>query len=95
VGEVPQGDLSNAVPEGFSIRSSQVPQEGALEADLGWPSADEDSIWFWDNAANGYNNFSYEFGEWSPSDPTVGVGVAFFARKLADASWDRSFSVNN
>ena len=95
VGEVAQGNLSNAVPSGFSIRSSQVPQEGALEADLGWPTAEEDNIYFWNNATGQYDNFSYEFSEWGPSEPVVGVGVAFFASKLAAASWDRTFSVNN
>merc|ERR1712025_604844 len=38
VGEVPQGDLSNALPKGFSIRSSQVPQSGKLDKDLGFPT---------------------------------------------------------
>ena len=38
VGEVPQGDLSNGLPKGFSIRSSQVPQEGTLATDLGFPT---------------------------------------------------------
>jgi hypothetical protein len=94
VGEVPQGDLKNPIPAGFSIRSSQVPQKGVLDADLKFPIADGDTVYTYNNASKGYDGFNYDFSTWSPSAPTIDVGQSFFVSKGAAASWDRTFSVN-
>jgi hypothetical protein len=93
VGEVKVGNLSNPLPQGFSIKSSQVPQAGALEADLKFPAADGDVIYTFSNTA-GYSIFNYDFGAWDPSEPSVGVGEAYWVRKVAAGSWDRTFTVN-
>jgi hypothetical protein len=95
VGEVPQGDLKNPVPAGFSIRSSQVPQKGLLDADLKFPIADGDTVYTYNNTAKGYDGATYDFGAWSTgAAPTIDVGQSFFVSKGTAASWDRSFSVN-
>jgi hypothetical protein len=90
VGEVPQGDLSNPVPAGFSIRSSQVPQSGNLDTDLGFPAAIGDTIYFF---RGGTYVSSVYFGTFSPA-AVPAVGEAFFVQKVAAADWNRSFSVN-
>ena len=93
VGEVPQGDLSMAVPTGFSIRSSQVPQAGTI-VELGYTPSEGDIIYQWNAEAQGYETASFEFEDWSPAVPTLEVGEAVFVRTATAKSWDRSFNVN-
>ncbi len=95
VGEVMQGNLSNPIAAGFSIMSSQVPQSGKLDTDLKFPAADGDSVYQFDNAANGYITHTLDLGEWSAGTPTPKVGEAFFVKAAKAAVWTRTFSVNN
>jgi hypothetical protein len=95
VGEVPQGNLSNPIPAGLSIRSSQVPQAGPVTT-LGFPGAAGDQIFKFVPAKQGYDTFSFDDidNAWLPSVPTLDVGEAVFVRKNAAANWTRTFSVN-
>jgi hypothetical protein len=96
VGDVPQGDLKNAIPTGFSLKASQVPQAGKLATDLKFPVALGDTFYFYNTTTKGYDIFEYDpdLGGWAPSEPTPGVGGAFWVNALTAKSWDRSFSVN-
>jgi hypothetical protein len=94
VGEVMQGNVTNAVPAGYSVRSSKIPQSGRLDTVLEFPIADGDTVYFFDNATGQYVPYSYLFGSWS-QDPIVAVGQSFFVNKSAPATWARTFSVNN
>ncbi len=93
-GEVPTGNLSNPLVAGFSIRSSIVPQSGALSSALGLPATVGDKVYK-------YNGTSYDiyqllgapFNAWFPSEPSVNVGESFFVYKGTGTSWDRSFSI--
>jgi hypothetical protein len=95
VGEITAGTKSIGVPQGFSMRSSIIPQEGALVADLGWPQADDDTIYMYDAATQSYNIYAYLgfLSMWDPSEPVIGVGDAFFVNKPAAATWTREFVV--
>jgi len=94
VGEVKQGHLVTALPKGFAMVSSQVPQEGKVTTDLKYPAAEGDTIYTYDNAA-GYASAGFEFGEWSPAEPVVKVAQAFWSYKgETGADWVRDFSVN-
>lgn len=94
VGQVAQGNLSTTVPAGFSILSSQVPQQGALDTVLGYPVADGDIVYRYDNASSGYLAYNYFFG-WNQV-PTINVGESFFVYNPgASKTWSRTFSVNN
>ncbi len=98
VGEVRQtgGALTaTPIPQGFSIVSSQVPQQAALSV-LGLPGSDGDQVLRWDSAAQAYSATvpSYVDGlGWLP-DATIDVGEAFFINAQANLSWTRTFSVN-
>jgi hypothetical protein len=95
VGEVPTGNLTNAIPAGFSIRSSQVPQAGTL-TDLGFPAKPNDTVYQF-NTTNGQyviNTFDELDNAWLPAVPTVAVAEAFFVRKAAADVWARTFNVN-
>ena len=98
VGEVPQGVLSNAVPAGYSIQASQVPQAGALTTQLNFPGADGDTVYRFDRANQRYfpeaPQYVQDFG-WFPTEPVIAVGESFFVQKAAAANWTRTFSVNN
>jgi hypothetical protein len=96
VGEVPTGPLSNPIPAGFSIRSSQVPQAGKVTTDLGLPAAGGDTIYQYNPTTQKYNDaatFDDLDNKWLPTEPTVDVGEAFFIRKVAAANWTRTFNI--
>lgn len=93
VGEVPQGTLETPLPAGFSIVSSQVPQEGLVETELGFPAANGDRVYKFDGAS--YSLSTYLFGSWTGGEPTIGVAEGFFAFKGAMGVWTREFSTND
>jgi len=98
VGEVPQGALSNPLPKGLSIRSSQVPQEGKITTDLAFPAAPGDQVFKY--TGTGYTIFTFDDLEnaWTRAgvkeEPVLGVGESVFVRKVAAGTWTRNFSVN-
>jgi hypothetical protein len=96
VGEVPQGAASNQqVPQGFSIKASTVPIAGTVTS-MGLPGAQGDRIYEWDAAGQRYVPAVYDdiLEDWDPAPPNIGVGEAFFLFKVAPATWNRNFSVN-
>jgi hypothetical protein len=93
VGEVPTGSLSNPIPAGFSIRSSQVPQAGTL-TELGFPAKPNDTVYQFDGTKYIINTFDELDNAWLPAVPTVKVGESFFVRKQAADTWTRTFNVN-
>jgi hypothetical protein len=95
VGEVPQGNLVNPLPAGLSIKSSMVPQAGTA-ADLGLQGADGDQLYQWVPANQAYATSTFDsiVGGWDPALGQLKVGEAFFLRKAAAGTWNRTFSVN-
>lgn len=94
VGEVSQGALSNPLPKGLSIRSSQVPQAGTA-AELGLVGEDGDQVFQYVASTQKYYSSTFDFGEWVPALKTIAVGEAFFLSKETAGAWTRNFSVNN
>jgi len=96
VGEVKTGSLSTPIPAGYSIKSSQVPQAGAATGVLGFPAADNDQIFRFNESTQKYETFGFTtLLGWDPSDPTIEVGEAFFVNNLGAAkNWTRTFNIN-
>ena len=101
MGEVPQGTLTTPVPDGVSLLASQVPQTGGLTTDLGFPAANLDLVYLWDNTAHAYSSAYtfFDFGggatAWDPAEPTLNPADAFVLITTGGArDWTRSFSVN-
>jgi len=103
VGEVPQGQLSNPLPKGFSIKSSQVPQDGKPDA-LGLPGQGGDKIFRYNKTTKSYDGYTYSDLDniWEsnstglPGLPVIPVGESFFLFRAQSAgTWTRNFSVNN
>jgi len=101
VGEVAQGTLVNALPAGYSLKSSKVPQQATV-ADLGLVAGLGDSIYKFANG-NFVGYFNDEFGSgWSSSaavdavkGPVIDVAESFFYNNAANtATWSRNFTVN-
>jgi hypothetical protein len=96
VGEVMQGKLTNTLTlKGLSLRSSMVPQEGKATTLLGIPAEGGDQLYKY---GNGYTSFLFDDLDnvWTPSEPVIGVGEAFFYRKGAasvQSQWIRDFTV--
>jgi hypothetical protein len=97
VGEVRQGNLTNTLPIGaYAIRASIVPQAGPVSTTLGLPGEAGDIL---QTFSGGYT--AYVFDEfdlsWTPSEPNISVGQAFFYRKAnasTQGNWVRNFTVN-
>lgn len=96
VGNVQQGTLTTSLGSGFSLVSSQVPQQGLVSTDLGLPNDSGTTVFTFSNAANSYSSFVFSsfLGGWSPNEPTVGVGQGFFVKRSSAGNWTRTFSVN-
>lgn len=97
VGEVMTGSLSTAIPAGWSIKASQVPQQLDLST-MGFPAGDGDSIYFFSNGAYQTSITYYVVdgvGGWDTDPPpTPKVGEGFFVLKSVAANWTRTFNVN-
>jgi hypothetical protein len=93
VGEVMEGTLSTAIPKGFSIVSSKVPQAGKIQTDLKFVPADGDTVYQWKTATQEWSILGYDFGAWS-AEPDLKVGEAVFMNAVAAKSWDRTFDVS-
>jgi hypothetical protein len=93
VGEVPAGNLSNPIPKGFSIRSSQVPQAGKVSA-LGYVPEEGDQFFSWDETTQKYVTHGFEFGDWAGGEPTLEVGEAAFINSPSAKNWTRTFDIS-
>lgn len=98
VGEVKQGDLSNPLPQGFSIKGSQVPQAGKPDA-LGLPGTAGDKIYKFNKTTGAYftpSTYVNDAVKWQPATQSIDVGEGFFLyRKNSAGAWTRTFNVNN
>ncbi len=92
VGEVMQGNLTNSYPAGFSIRASQVPQEGTASA-LGLVPPEGTFVYKLRPGGSGYDIFVTDDLGWS-TEPSFRVGEAFWLRSPTPGVWVRQFSVN-
>jgi len=95
VGEVMSGNLTNTISQGFSIRSSQVPQAGKLATDLGYTPSANDAVYQFSNATGQYATHRFQLGQWTGGEPNVAVGEGFFMNVAAVRTWSRTFSIGN
>jgi hypothetical protein len=87
VGNVMTGNLSNPIPSGFSIKSSQAPVSDTL-ANLQFPANIGDTVYYFRGGAYVISTF---LGTWSP-DLSPAVGEAFWAQVSAATTWTRTFN---
>lgn len=93
VGEVVLNS-QNPLPNGYSIRSSVVPQQAGLSSVLGFPVAEGDGIFRKKVGASGYDTYEFLDGQWGPSEPEPRVGESFWVFNPGTSkSWNRNFPV--
>jgi len=86
------------VPNGFSVASSALPITDTLD-NLGFPSRENDQVFFFDNATKSYKIFQFSADNpgWAPSNPTPAIGQSFFLSGDGSfgppRSWSRTFNV--
>lgn len=93
VGEVVQGNLSIPVPAGFSVRSSLIPQSGALVEELEFPIADGDVVHLFDRDQQKYVTYPRENGKWKSGAPVVSIGESFWIAKTSAENWTRTLII--
>ncbi len=91
LGEVPQGYQVNAVNNGWTFRSSIIPQGGLVTGDLLLPMMNGDKVKRMINGS--YVEYTFNNGVWSPGEPTVNVGESFWSYKNVGFWWSRNFFV--
>jgi hypothetical protein len=94
VGEVPQGNLTTPLHSNYQIAGSQVPQQGALSATLGYPAEDFDLVYKFNRVTQQFEDAYTYIGAWDPSDPVLTVGESVFIQRSSTGNWNRVFSVN-
>jgi hypothetical protein len=102
IGEVIQGTISNAIPQGYSVMSSAVPQAGSV-AMLGLTGLSNGDT-LQRLVGTNYVTCTYSTGSsppppsppspasWSPSMPTLGLCEAVLIDAGETTSWTRSFN---
>lgn len=98
VGNVKQGALATPYVSGYNIISSQVPQSGQLQTDLGYVPTAGDAIYEFNPATQNYvapvKGFAAK-GGWQNGQPIPKVGDAFWlnSASASGGTWSRNFTV--
>lgn len=93
IGEVRQGILNTPLVAGFNLVGSQVPQEGEITKDL-WFGPDEGDQVLQYSPARGYTTFTFDGGEWLPTQPYLAPAEGVWIRRSAVGAWQRQFFVS-
>lgn len=93
-GQVPQGMLGTALPSGYSMVGSLLPQGGFIQSQLGFPGASGDTVFLYRNGRYRTSQYDPLLGGWD-YEPNVNVGEGFFLFKMGATNWLRSFSAFN
>jgi hypothetical protein len=92
--------FNRRVRMGWSIQSSAVPQAGTVMSVLGFPGvppegegiSNGDVVQQMIDAAGNYNTFTWNGSAWTPQEPTIAVGEAFWSNKAQQTGyWKRVF----
>ncbi|MDB6036801.1 MAG: hypothetical protein JWM99_642 [Verrucomicrobiales bacterium] len=93
VGAVLQGDLTNSIPAGLSIRCSLTPIAGKLTATLGLKLSAFDNVYL--NTNNTLKVFTFlPDGHWQSFEPSVPVAGSFIINAEAATNWITHFELN-
>ncbi|HEU0010189.1 MAG TPA: PQQ-binding-like beta-propeller repeat protein, partial [Verrucomicrobiae bacterium] len=96
-GEILQGDLTNRIPSGLSVRSSMVPQGGFIQTTLGYIPEDLDMVLLY--TSPGWLSYSFDGADqqWLlngvPAEPVLEIGEAAFINSQSAKFWRRRFFV--
>jgi hypothetical protein len=90
IGQVLDGNITNMIPTGFSVRSPAYPLATDINC-LGLTGlTNGDYILEWNGT--GYTGYTNVSGTWEPSTPTVAVGQSFIVYSSVGTSWGVEFT---
>ncbi len=95
-GEILQGDLSNSVPAGQSVRSSMVPLGGLIQHTLGYIPDPGDIVYLYKSP--GWESYNFDdIDHWLlngvTAEPVLELGEAVFINSQSNKFWRRRFFV--
>jgi hypothetical protein len=91
-GTIFQGDLTNAIPAGLSMRCAIIPKAGRLTQDLGLKLSRFDNVYLLTNGILQTFTFLPD-GSWRPFEPKVGVGQGIMIHASKPLNWVIHFSL--
>jgi hypothetical protein len=93
-GDVVQGTNSISTGTAYTLFGTMVPVSGRIKTDLGFPATQSDKVYTF--AANGtFSTYTYMFGNWTPSEPTIAVGQGFAIDAVTNKTWSVVYEPNN
>ena len=93
-GEIPTGQLTNSLPDGFSAVAPMIPRSGTLSAH-GFPTAPRDVIYFWDATNQVFRGSTFDDidGAWLSREESVSPGEGFILFKREAVDWIIDFEL--
>ncbi len=92
VGEVKQGNLTNAFQTGFQLAGNQVPDSGTVSS-LGLVPPNGSQLLKWDAGLQDWVTYGKLAFGWTPSEPSLTVGEGFMISASSGFNWVRNFTV--
>lgn len=89
IGRVWQGYFEDSLPAAWAVRSAPVPDHGRLSRHLGVPAEEDLLVYLFENG--NWVLYEYSFGEWSPTEPWIGAGDAFWLRSPTALLWKQHY----
>ena len=91
-GRVRQNALSRVVSSQQMMHSSIAALSGLVGTTLGFAVAHGDTISRMTGTDGSYTTYPYSNGAWSPSQPTISLGEAFWSNKAKAVVWRQNYS---
>ena len=89
-GNVLQGQLTNAIPPGLSLKTSMAFRAGRVTSDLSLNLAPFDNLYQW--RTNHFVVYTVLPGnQWYPSEPKITIGESFFVDSVSGTNWVQTY----
>jgi len=91
-GRIRQNALKKVANSQSAIHSSLAALAGQVNTTLGFPTAHGDTISRMTGTDGSYTTYTYSNGAWSPIQPTISLGKAFWYNKAKAVVWRQNYS---
>ena len=91
-GRVRQNALKKVASSQSDMHSSPAPLTGSVSSTLAFPIAHGDTVSRMTGTDGSYTTYTYSNGAWSPSQPTISLGEAFWSNKAKAVAWRQNYS---
>jgi hypothetical protein len=85
---------TNAVPAGYSLKASVIPEASAIQAGCKIPLRDGDALYIFNGVGYDIYAIDPDAGGWTPFEPTNVIAKGFFVQNNnSPTNWIRHFTV--